>query len=119
MDDESNAIIKRQGPDQKTWYVVAHAPDMATAAIPSGLLQSAQIPVFLFREAAGSSAIPLSYGLLGGVDVAVPEGYYAEASALLDQDTQNDELSDGFDDPDEDWDDEDDYDETDDEAEDV
>ena len=59
---------------------------MATAEIPAGLLRTASIPVFLFREAAGSSAIPLSYGLLGGVDVAVPEAYYAEASALLDDD---------------------------------
>ncbi len=107
MDDESNAIIRRQGPDQKTWYVVAHAPDMATAAIPAGLLKNAHIPVFMFREAAGSSAIPLSYGLLGGVDVAVPEEYYPEAAALLDEDTSSDELSDGFDDSDEDWEDED------------
>ncbi len=106
MDDESNAIIKRQGPDDKTWYVVAHTPDLATAAIPAGLLRSANIPVFLFREAAGSSAIPLTYGLLGGVDVAVPEAYYPEASALLDDDEQNDELPDSLDD-DQDWEDDD------------
>jgi len=104
MDDESNAIIRRQGPDDKTWYVVAHVPDMATAAIPAGLLRSANIPVFLFREAAGSSAIPLTYGLLGGVDVAVPEAYYPEASALLDDDGQADELTDGLDDNDQEWD---------------
>ena len=28
---------------------------------------------------------PLSVGLLGGVDVAVPEAYYLEARALLDE----------------------------------
>ena len=66
------------------WYVVAYASDMTTAAIPAGLLRTAGIPVYLSREAAGSSAIPLTVGLLGGVDVAVPEAYYEEARALLD-----------------------------------
>lgn len=84
---DENAIEKRRGPDRKTWYIVAHAPDMTSAEIPAGLLRSANIPVFLFREAAGSSAIPLSVGLLGGVDVAVPEAYYEEAMALLEADT--------------------------------
>ncbi|MBI5960830.1 MAG: DUF2007 domain-containing protein, partial [Chloroflexi bacterium] len=70
-------------PDRKTWYVVAFAVDMVTAEIPAGLLRSAGIPVFLFREAAGSSAIPVSVGLLGGVDVGVPEAYYDEALALI------------------------------------
>ncbi len=88
--NENNAIIKRRGPDRKLWYIVAHAPDMATAEIPAGLLRSAGIPVYLFREAIGSSAIPLSVGLLGGVDVAVPESYYDEASALLERDESDD-----------------------------
>ncbi len=83
---DNKALIKKRGPDQKTWYVVAHTADLASAAIPAGLLRSAGIPVFLFREAVGSSAIPLSVGLLGGVDVAVPEAYYLEAAALLDDD---------------------------------
>jgi hypothetical protein len=83
MTDNSNAIIKRRGPDRAMWYVVAHAVDMTTATIPAGLLQSAGIPVFLFREAIGSSALPLSVGKMGGVDIAVPEAYYEEALALL------------------------------------
>jgi hypothetical protein len=90
---DENAVEKRQGPDQKTWYVVAYAVSMTDAEIPAGLLRSAGIPVFLFREAAGSSAIPVSVGLLGGVRVAVPEAYYAEAMALLDfEDDDFDEL---------------------------
>ena len=104
MDDNTNAIVKRSGPDRKTWYVVVHAVDMTTAEIPAGLLRSASIPVFLFREAAGSSAIPVSVGLLGGVDVAVPEAYYAEAMALLERggDEILDELLPGGEDHDED-----------------
>jgi hypothetical protein len=77
-------ILKWRGPDRKTWYIVAHATDLASAEIPAGLLRSANIPVVLIREAAGSSAIPLTIGLLGGVDVAVPEAHYEEARALLD-----------------------------------
>lgn len=85
MTDNPNAIIKRRGPDQRLWYVVAHAIDMTSAAIPAGLLRSAGIPVYLFREAVGS-AIPVTVGKMGGVDVAVPEAYYAEAVTLLEQD---------------------------------
>lgn len=81
-----SAPIIRRGPDQALWYVVAHAVDMTTAAIPAGLLKTAGIPVYLFREAAGSSAIPLSVGKLGGVEIAVPAAYYAEALALLEPD---------------------------------
>jgi hypothetical protein len=104
MDENPNAVMKRRGPDRKTWYVVAHAVDMTTAEIPAGLLRGAGIPVFLFREAAGSSAIPVSVGLLGGVDVAVPEAYFAEAMALLEggSDEIPDELSPGGEDDDED-----------------
>lgn len=80
---DENTALTRRGPDNQAWYVVAHAADIASAEAVAGLLRSARIPVFLFREAAGTSAIPLSYGLLGGVDVAVPEIYYAEALALL------------------------------------
>jgi len=78
--------VKKTGPDRKTWYVVAYAADMVVAEIPAGLLRTAGIPVFLFREAAASSAIPLTVGMLAGVEIAVPEQYYEEAVALLDED---------------------------------
>lgn len=90
MDQNENAIEKRTGPDRKTWYVVAYAADMVVAEIPAGLLRSADIPVFLFREAAGSSAIPVTLGLLGGVEVAVPEAYYEEAMTLLEGEDDDD-----------------------------
>ncbi len=83
MSDNDQALTRR-GPDQRTWYIVAHATSMVQAEIPAGLLRSADIPVFLFREA-GSTAIPVSYGLLGNIDIAVPEEFYAEALALLEE----------------------------------
>lgn len=77
--------ITRLGPDKKTWYVVEQAIDMTSAQVVAGLLRSANIPVFLIREAI-NSALPLMYGPLSGVEIAVPEAYYAEARALLDAD---------------------------------
>lgn len=74
------------GPDDSVWYVVAEAAGMTNAEVVAGLLRSASIPVYLYREAAGSSALALTVGLLGSVNVAVPEAYYAEALALLDAD---------------------------------
>ncbi|MBN1681820.1 MAG: DUF2007 domain-containing protein [Anaerolineae bacterium] len=92
MDDHTNALTVR-GPDQTPWYVVDHAPGITAAEIVAGRLRTANIPVFLSREAAANSAIPLSVGLLGGVDVAVPEAFYAEALLLLEGDeTDLDEL---------------------------
>ena len=55
-----------------------------------------------FREALGT-AMPVSVGLVGGVQVAVPESYYAETMALLEgdmdelppeTDAENDEFED-------------------------
>jgi hypothetical protein len=106
MNDNKNpgALVpkKKRGPDRKIWCVVAHAVSMTDAEIPAGLLRTAGIPVFLFREAVGSSAIPVFFGLLGGVEVAVPEAYYEEAMALLDEDEEGlDELPPPSGDPDE------------------
>jgi len=84
-------IVKRRGPDRKLWVVVDQAYDMASAEVPAGLLRSASIPVYLFREAAGS-VIPVAFGMLGGVEVAVPEAYYDEAMALLSDDETPDAL---------------------------
>ena len=99
MTPNSNDLIKkRRGPDQHLWFVVAHATDMTSASIPAGLLQTANIPVYLYREAIGSSALPLSVGKMGGVDITVPEAYYAEAIALLESDIAFDELPDPDDD---------------------
>lgn len=84
MDDETQ-IIKRRGPDDRTWYIVAEAMGSGDAEIIGGLLRSAGIPVYFFREALGT-AMPLTVGLVGGVQVAVPEAFYADAMALLEGD---------------------------------
>ncbi|WP_162909255.1 putative signal transducing protein [Aggregatilinea lenta] len=81
---KNDHALTRRGPDQRVWYIVAHATSMIQAEIPAGLLRSAGIPVYLFREAA-STAIPVSYGLLGNIDIAVPEDFYAEAMTLLEE----------------------------------
>jgi hypothetical protein len=96
LDMDDKKVIKWRGPDRQTWYIVAHATDLGAAEIPAGLLRSANIPLVMIREAA-SSAIPLTVGLLGGVDIAVPEKYYEEAQALLDPDRDDspDELPPG------------------------
>jgi len=97
---EHTEIIKRRGPDDRIWYIVAEAQGMTEAEIVGGLLRTAGIPVYFFREALGT-AMPVSVGLVGGVQVAVPESYYAEAMALLEDgidelppetDAENDEF---------------------------
>ncbi|NLX08425.1 MAG: DUF2007 domain-containing protein [Chloroflexi bacterium] len=91
MSDNPNAITRR-GPDNQVWYIVVEAPGMAAAEITAGLLRSANIPVFVFREA-GGGPIALSVGLLGSVQIGVPEAYYEEALALLESEFPlNDEL---------------------------
>jgi hypothetical protein len=87
--DNNDAIIKR-GPNGEPWYVVARASTMLNAEIVAGLLRNAGIPVLLFREAAGSSAIPLTIGAFGVVEIAVPEAHYGEALALLRDDDDDD-----------------------------
>ena len=91
MDEhEDRQIIKRRGPDDRVWYVVAEAQGMTEAEIVGGLLRTAGIPVYFFREALGT-ALPVSVGLVGGVQVAVPEQYYDEAMALLESDEDNED----------------------------
>lgn len=99
--DENTQIVKRRGPDDRMWFIVAEAMGVTDAEIVAGLLRSAGIPVYLFREALGT-AMPLTVGLVGGVQVGVPEAYYAEAKALLESD--QDTAPPAFD-TDEDWDD--------------
>jgi len=100
MNDEESPIIRR-GPDNQPWYVVATALGEAEAAIISGLLESADIPVWVYQESAGR-AIGLQIGLLGTVEILTPEAYYDEACDLLEADDDDSMLEDGADDfPDE------------------
>ena len=103
-DDDAREIIRRS-PDQRVWIVVAHAFALSDAEIPAGLLRSAGIPVYLDREAA-SAALG---GIFGGVKIAVPEEFYAEAEALLRVEPDDFEMYDALEDGDDGWfDDEDD-----------
>ncbi len=74
--------VTRRGPDNRDWYVVATAFGEAEAAIITGLLESADIPVWVCRESAGR-ALGLGMGILGTIEIVTPEQYYAEAMTLL------------------------------------
>lgn len=74
--------LPRQGPDDRQWYVIATARGEAESAIIVGLLETANIPVWVYRESAGS-AIGLGVGILGTVYILTPEEYYDEAMSLL------------------------------------
>jgi hypothetical protein len=76
--------ITRRGQDGRTWYVVATALGDAEAAIVAGLLKSAGIPVWAYRESAGW-ALGLNVGLLGTIEILTPGEYYEEAMALLEE----------------------------------
>lgn len=88
-----NLPASRRGPDNRTWYVVATVGGEAEAAIITGRLESAGIPVWVYRESAGA-AIGLTMGILGSVYVMTPEAYYEEAMALL-EGGDSPELDDG------------------------
>lgn len=92
MSDETR--ITRPGPDGNAWVVVASTPGDTVAAVVAGALESAGIPVYTYRESAGA-AIGLTVGLLGTVDILVPEAHYEDAVALLDEDEGLDELDSG------------------------
>jgi hypothetical protein len=84
-------VLKIQGPDDRNWYVVATASGEAEAAIIKGLLETADIPVWITRESAGA-AIGLGVGLLGTVTIMVPETHYDEAMTLLEIDDSVEEI---------------------------
>ena len=64
------------------WIAVAAVQGVTEGEIIAGRLRTAGIPAWISRESA-SSAIPVSYGLLGRFEVMVPVGRYDEAAALL------------------------------------
>ncbi|MBN1966575.1 MAG: hypothetical protein JW910_18125 [Anaerolineae bacterium] len=89
MTDQDNTPITRPGPGGKLWYVVATVNGDELAALVAGQIESAGIPVWVYREAAGR-AIGLTMGLLGASDVLVPEEYYEDALNLLDAEDEDD-----------------------------
>lgn len=112
---------QRRGPDDQTWFLVATAGGDTEAAILKGALESAGIPVWVYRESAGR-ALGLGVGPLGATFLYTTEPFYEAALDLLAGPDEPDELEDGDylageavyvdddeeDDEDDDWDDEDD-----------
>lgn len=80
-----DSLMKREGPDGQIWIEVAVAHGEAQAAIIAGMLESAGVPVLVYRESAGL-ALPVSFGRLGEVTIMTLEKYYDEALALLEGD---------------------------------
>lgn len=76
-------LMRREGPDGQLWIEVAIAHGEAQAAIIAGMLESAGLPVLVYRESAGL-ALPVQFGRLGEVTVLTLEDYYDEALRLLD-----------------------------------
>jgi hypothetical protein len=70
--------------EQHQWVSIAKDLGDLQAEILRGLLEAQEIPVLLFREGAGR-AIGLMIGLLGEVEIMVPDKYRDEAISILDQ----------------------------------
>lgn len=64
--------------------MLARDLDRATAEVLRGLLEAQGIPALLSQESA-SSAIPVTMGLLGLVDVLVPPATETEARRILEE----------------------------------
>jgi hypothetical protein len=69
--------------DQHQWVSIARDLGDLQAELLRGLLEAREIPVLLFREGAGR-AIGLTIGLLGEVEIMVPDKYKDEAISVLD-----------------------------------
>lgn len=70
------------GEEPVTWVSVAAALGPAHAEILRGRLETEGIPALVVREPAGS-AYGLTVGLLGQVDIVVPQEYAARAREIL------------------------------------
>jgi hypothetical protein len=65
------------------WVPVVTAFDIARVTIAQARLQDEGIPTRLRREAV-SSALPLTVGIIGRIDVMVPESMLEQANLILD-----------------------------------
>lgn len=70
-------------PPEATWKAVTTAPNQLMAEIVRGSLEAAGIPVMLAGESYATT-----YGLSEPVDVLVPADRFAEAEALLAEETE-------------------------------
>jgi hypothetical protein len=69
--------------DHHQWVSIARVQGDLQAELLRGLLEAQEIPVLLSREGAGR-AIGLTIGLLGEVEIMVPDKYKDEAISILD-----------------------------------
>lgn len=83
-----NPIHRMQGPDGNLWAVAAIGYGEAHAAIIAGKLESENVPVWVYRESAGT-AFSVNFGELGNVYVLVPNDHYEAAVALLEDESDN------------------------------
>jgi hypothetical protein len=70
------------GEAEVPWVVVLTAVDMVQATIGAARLRDAGIPAHIRQEAA-SSAYPVGVGILGRIEVLVPEPLAAQAGGVL------------------------------------
>lgn len=68
----------------KAPVVLVRDLDRATAEVLRGLLEAQEIPAVLSQESA-ASAIPVTVGLFGLVDVLVPAALEADARRVLEE----------------------------------
>jgi hypothetical protein len=95
---EEEAGEAGKGDDEPVpWVPVLAVFNMAQAALAIARLRDEGIPAQLRHEAA-STAIPVNVGILGMVDVVVPEPMAEKALMILDTDEEEPET--GFDDSD-------------------
>ena len=89
-----NHPTQRRGPDDQTWFLVATAGGDTKSAILKGALESAGIPVWVYRESAGR-ALGLGVGPLGATFIYTTEPFYEAALDLLAGPDAPDALEDG------------------------
>ncbi len=68
---------------EPTWEVIETVAGDLQAELLGGLLQAQGIPVVLSQEGVGRSVYPVTFGLLGKVDILVPSSYKAQALQVL------------------------------------
>lgn len=82
--------LKRRN-QQESWYVVAQTYGRTEAEIIAGVLKTAGIPFYIQQESIGH-VFGIVHGMMGQVNVLVPQRFADEAIALLDTPTLDDTL---------------------------
>ena len=70
--------------DQK-WEVIETIAGDFQAELIRGLLEAQGIPVVLSQEGAGHDIFPVTFGMLGKVEVLVPSSYREQALQVIEE----------------------------------